>query len=88
MVGLFRTTDGGANWTQLKGNGLPEGDWGRVGVTVSRRMDGGCMRLIEAGKKSGLYRSDDGGNTLGAGERRLAPDQSRMVFQPADDRSE
>ena len=60
--GLFRTTDGGANWTQLKGNGLPEGDWGRVGVTVS--ADGRRVyALIDAGKKSGLYRSDDGGNT-------------------------
>jgi len=60
--GLFRTTDGGANWTQLKGNGLPEGDWGRVGVTVS--ADGRRVyALIDAGKKSGLYRSDDGGST-------------------------
>ena len=60
--GLFRTTDGGANWTELKGNGLPEGEWGRVGVTVS--ADGKRVyALIDAGKKSGLYRSDDGGNT-------------------------
>ena len=60
--GLLRTTDGGATWTQLKGNGLPEGDWGRVGVTVS--ADGRRVyALIDAGKKAGLYRSDDGGNT-------------------------
>ncbi len=60
--GLYRTTDAGANWTQLKGNGLPDGDWGRVGVAVS--ADGRRVyALIEAGKKSGLYRSDDGGNT-------------------------
>src|SRR5271169_1980476 len=70
--GLFRTTDGGANWTQLKGNGLPEGDWGRVGVTVS--ADGRRVyALIDAGKKSGLYRSDDGGNswTLANSDSRL-----------------
>ena len=60
--GLFRTTNAGANWTQLKGNGLPDGDWGRVGVTVS--ADGRRVyALIDAGKKSGLYRSDDGGDT-------------------------
>ena len=60
--GLFRTTDGGAHWTQLKGNGLPEGDWGRVGVTVSAEGKR-VYALIDAGKKSGLYRSDDGGDT-------------------------
>src|SRR5271165_6400210 len=69
--GLFRTTDGGANWTQRKGNGLPEGDWGRVGVTVS--ADGRRVyALIDAGKKSGLYRSDDGNNwSLANGDPRL-----------------
>ncbi len=60
--GIYRSNDGGANWTQLTGNGLPDGDWGRVGVAVS--PDGKRVyALMDAGKKSGLYRSDDGGNT-------------------------
>jgi photosystem II stability/assembly factor-like uncharacterized protein len=60
--GIYRSTDSGANWTQLTGNGLPDGDWGRVGVAVA--PDGKRIyALIDAGKKSGLYRSDDGGNT-------------------------
>ena len=60
--GLYRTTDSGATWTQLTGAGLPDGDWGRVGVAVA--SDGKhAYALIDAGKKSGLYRSDDGGNT-------------------------
>ena len=70
--GLYRTTDAGANWTQITGNGLPDGDWGRVGAAVSANGQR-VYALIEAGKKSGLYRSDDGGNTwvLANGDSRL-----------------
>jgi photosystem II stability/assembly factor-like uncharacterized protein len=83
--GLFRTTDGGANWTQLKGNGLPDGEWGRVGVAVS--ADGRkAYALIDAAKKSGLYRSDDGGNTwmLANGDSRLTS-RSWYFNQPTID---
>jgi photosystem II stability/assembly factor-like uncharacterized protein len=68
--GLYRSRDAGKTWQRLEGNGLPEGDWGRVGVGVAQ--DGKRVyALIEVksdvGKpnaaKSGLYRSDDGGNT-------------------------
>jgi photosystem II stability/assembly factor-like uncharacterized protein len=70
--GLYRSTDSGATWTQLSGHGLPDGDWGRVGVAVApngKRV----YALIDAGKKSGLYRSDDGGDSwiLGNSDSRL-----------------
>ncbi len=48
--GIYRSTDSGATWTQLSGNGLPDGDWGRVGVAVT--PDGKRVyALIEAGKE-------------------------------------
>ena len=70
--GLYRSTDSGATWTQLTGHGLPDGDWGRVGVAVA--PDGKRVyALIDAAKKSGLYRSDDGGDnwTLANSDPRL-----------------
>ena len=33
--GLYRSQDAGKTWSRLAGNGLPEGDWGRVGVDVA-----------------------------------------------------
>ncbi|HZS54241.1 MAG TPA: hypothetical protein VFA65_07540, partial [Bryobacteraceae bacterium] len=60
--GLFRSRDGGKTWSQLLGHGLPEGKWGRAGVTVSPEGQRVYV-LIDAAKESGLYRSDDGGDT-------------------------
>ena len=59
--GLYRSQDSGKTWSRLNGNGLPDGDWGRVGVDVA--PDGKRVYALIPAKKSGLYRSDDGGNT-------------------------
>jgi photosystem II stability/assembly factor-like uncharacterized protein len=59
--GLFRSQDAGNTWVRLSGKGLPEGDWGRVGVEVA--ADGKRVYALIQAKKSGLYRSDDGGDT-------------------------
>jgi photosystem II stability/assembly factor-like uncharacterized protein len=59
---LYRTTDRGANWTQIAGHGLPQGAWGRTGIAVS--ADGSRVyATIACPGHSGLYRSDDGGDT-------------------------
>jgi photosystem II stability/assembly factor-like uncharacterized protein len=61
--GLFRSQDAGKTWSRLNtnGSGLPEGDWGRVGVDVA--PDGKRVYALIQAKKAGLYRSDDGGST-------------------------
>jgi photosystem II stability/assembly factor-like uncharacterized protein len=58
--GLYRSTDEGSTWKRIEGNGMPEGQLGRIGVSVSGADSNVVYALIEA-KKGGLYRSDDGG---------------------------
>jgi len=58
--GVFKTTDGGDNWTRLKA-GLPEGLVGKIGVTVSPVNPDRVWALIEA-EEGGVFRSDDGGD--------------------------
>jgi photosystem II stability/assembly factor-like uncharacterized protein len=59
--GLFRSQDAGKTWSRLSGHGLPDGDWGRVGVDVA--PDGKRVYALIQAKAAGLYRSDDGGDT-------------------------
>lgn len=60
--GLYRSQDGGEHFEQLTGEGLPEGDWGKVGVRVAPSDSNRIYALIEA-KEGGLFRSDDGGDS-------------------------
>lgn len=59
--GLFRTMDGGANWTELR-NGLPQGDLGRIGVAVAPSRPSRVYAVVEA-DDTAMYRSDDLGGT-------------------------
>jgi len=60
--GIYKSTDGGDNWTKLSG-GLPNELFGRSNVAISSAMPNRIYALIEAKPGSGLYRSEDAGAT-------------------------
>jgi photosystem II stability/assembly factor-like uncharacterized protein len=59
--GIYKTTDGGDHWTQLK-DGLPKGDKGKIGITVSPVNSNRIWATVEA-EDGGIYRSDDAGKS-------------------------
>ena len=60
--GLYRSADGGESWKRVEKHGLPESEWGRVGVSVSP-ADSSCVYALIESEKGGLYRSDNGGES-------------------------
>ena len=69
--GLYKSTDGGANWQQLT-SGLPSEGVGRIGIAVAPTNRSRVYAIVDA-KAGGLYRSDDAGATW-----RLASSDSRI----------
>ena len=59
--GLYRSSDAGNTWQKIAEN-LPEGDLGRICVTVSPVDPSVVFALIEA-KQSGLFKSTDKGES-------------------------
>ncbi|MEZ4895344.1 MAG: glycosyl hydrolase [Saprospiraceae bacterium] len=62
--GLWKSTDGGDTWTQVR-NGLPEGQVGRIGITISPVNPDRMWVTQDAADetKGGLYLSEDSGST-------------------------
>ena len=59
--GLYKTTDGGAHWTNLTHTpGFPSGPLGRIGVSVAQ-SDPRIVYAIVQAKEGGVFRSTDGG---------------------------
>ena len=59
--GLYITYDAGKSWKKLgKEEGLPEGNYGRIGLTISNSEPKRIYAMVEA-TKNGLYKTDDGG---------------------------
>jgi photosystem II stability/assembly factor-like uncharacterized protein len=68
---IYKSTDQGLTWKELKGNGLPS-PAGRTAVAVANNT--GAERMFLVGS-FGLYRSDDGGASwrqVSATDRRIA----------------
>lgn len=59
--GIYKSTDAGATWTQLK-TGLPVEGFGRSGLAIAPTNTRRIYAIIDA-KEGGLYRSDDSGAT-------------------------
>jgi photosystem II stability/assembly factor-like uncharacterized protein len=76
---LWKTTDAGATWTKITGNGFPTTTLGRIGLAIARSNPKVVYALVEADSlpnpkkskspagrqklQSGLYRSTDAGAT-------------------------
>ena len=69
--GLYKSTDGGNTWNELR-NGLPEGNYGRIGISIFRQDPNIVYICVEQGyqynastaynrRKAGIYRSEDKG---------------------------
>ena len=75
---LWKSTDGGRTWTEIRGGGFPETMKGRIGLAIARSNPQVVYAMVEADtnpnprpqagaaqqtRPSGLYRSADGGRT-------------------------
>lgn len=67
--GLFKSTDGGKTWKKVN-KGLPTGETGMIDISICRKFPNIMVAAIEADEKlpedvpgSGVYRSDDGGES-------------------------
>lgn len=60
---VYRSIDGGNTWTKLR-SGLPPGDLGRIGLSISPANTNVVYATVEAsGNLSGIFRSNDRGAT-------------------------
>ncbi len=60
---VYKSTDGGNTWAKLR-SGLPPGDLGRIGLSISPADTNVVYATVEAGGNlSGIFRSDDRGAT-------------------------
>jgi photosystem II stability/assembly factor-like uncharacterized protein len=54
--GIYKTVDGGKTWTKAN-SGLPSGDLGRIGLTISPADPEFIYAIVDASKDEGVYRT-------------------------------
>jgi photosystem II stability/assembly factor-like uncharacterized protein len=69
--GIYKSLDAGETWTRLEGNGLPEGEVGKISLAMTAAQQGRLYALIETGdgipldgeptNTGELWRSEDRG---------------------------
>ncbi len=60
--GLWKSTNGGDTWTPLL-NGVPDGDKGRIGLSIALSKPDVLVATIEHAGAGGTYRSEDAGGS-------------------------
>ena len=77
--GLYRSSDGGKTWNQVKGGGFPTGAIGRIGITFAPSDPAHVYALVES--PSGVvWRSDDSGATWAMTSKDSMADQRPFYF--------
>ena len=73
---IYKSVDGGNTWTKLR-SGLPPGDLGRIGLSVSPADTNVVYATVEAsGTTSGIFRSNDRGATW----ERMSPNIAQGMY--------
>lgn len=74
--GIYKSTDNGNTWTRLR-SGLPPGDLGRIGLSISPADTNVVYATVEAsGQLSGVFRSNDRGATW----ERMSPNIAQGMY--------
>jgi photosystem II stability/assembly factor-like uncharacterized protein len=86
--GIYKSTDGGASWKRVSGNGLPTGMTGRIALAIAPSDPKRIYAIVES-KEGLLWRSDDAGATWKLTSTNTLIDErpfyySRLVVDPHD----
>jgi len=95
---LYKSTDGGRNWNKITKD-LPEGEYGRIGISIYRKNPSIVYVCIEQGfqynastaytrSKAGIYRSEDKGEswTFMSNWNPRPMYASQILVDPGDDK--